>query len=448
MKKKVIGITLTLTVVASILAGCGEQGRENVQTSELETTQEPGVQENSTEDDGQAVSESKTEAEKDSYLLRYDGFDTGIEIFFKDCVCEYDKDGSRVYTYFVDDPTVEAEGYAIYVQTPDDTMDIFPVKDYRVDRNAGRLYMIWGNNTFVRIQGVKFVDGMGAYKIMGPYNMEELIAKAYGLELLDYDEDFGDIQVEFTGLYEENDKTVLRGKASALYNASGKKYSIEWEIDTETLHESAKVYLSDFDIHPLYAAFLRNEISVKNPFVPEDSGDDTELSFFDDRKVYEDTFWKSFSFVDVNNDGNPELIFKMYNSPSKVVYILGIQDEKLICYDVMITHTTHMAFFVFDNGIVEWGQNYDGEEGRYYTFTEDGKEHELIHFIREADSDSDLYYDYYYLEGNEELRFNLQSDEEYERLDSLYRGEEPEWFSCENFADIPQEGEGINVPQN
>lgn len=49
-----------------------------------------------TEYDSQTVSESTAEAEKDSYILRYEGFDTGIEIFFQDCVCEYDKDGSCV----------------------------------------------------------------------------------------------------------------------------------------------------------------------------------------------------------------------------------------------------------------------------------------------------------------------------------------------------------------
>lgn len=395
--------------------------------------------------DSQTVSESTPEAEKDSYILRYEGFDTGIEILFKDCICEYDKDGSYVYTYYVDDSAVEAEGYAIYIQTPEDTMEIFPVADYLVDRNAGCIYMIWGIQAFERVQGVEFVNGIGSYKILGAYNMEELIAEAYGLELLNYDEDFDFIQAELTGLYEKDGKIVLRGKGSALYNAShnglGKIYSIEWEIDTETTHESAKAYLSDFDIHPLYTAFLLNQISVENPFVPEGYDYNTKLTYFDDRIDYDDRFWKSFSLVDVNNDGNQELVFKMYNSPSEVVYILGVQDEKLTCYDILVTHTTHMAFWVYDNGIVEWGQNYDGDEVRYYTFTENGKERELIHFIRESDSDSDLYYNYYYLEGNEDARFSLQNNDEYESLVSSYKGEEPEWFDCESFADIPQNQE-------
>lgn len=194
-------------------------------------------------------------------------------------------------------------------------------------------------------------------------------------------------------------------------------------------------YLSAFDIHPLYAAFLRDEISVvENPY----AGYNAELSFFDDREIYEGSFRKSFSLVDVNHDNAPELVFRMTDSPSDVVYILGVQDDQLICYGIEETHTMHMGFSIYDNGIVTWGQNYNGEEERYYTFTEDGKEHELIHFVRDAGSDSDLYYDYYYLEGNKESWFSLQDNEAYESLVSSYQGEEPEWFDCEDFADIPK----------
>ena len=390
-------------------------------------------------DENQTVSESTTEAEKDSFLLHYGGTDTGLEIYFKDCVCEYDKDDIRVYTLFVDDPTVEEEGYVIYIQTPEETMELFPERDYLIDKDAGILYMKWfeiqdGIEIFTRIQGISFVNGISSYKVASTYSIEDLIGEVYGLELLDTD-NFERLQVELTGLYEENGKTVLRGKASALYIATGKEYSIEWEIDTETDQESAKAYLADFDIHPLYAAFLRDELSVQNPFVPEGDNYNTELSFFDDRE-YGQYFRKSFSLVDVNDDGNPELIFKMTDSPSELVYILGIHDEELLCYDVHETHTSRMAFTIYDSGIVRWGQGYNGAEAIYYTYTDDGKIHELIHFVREEGSDSDLYYDYYYLEGNEEFQTGLQSDEEYESVVSSYEGVEPEWFDCNFFADI------------
>lgn len=71
---------------------------------------------------------------------------------------------------------------------------------------------------------------------------------------------------------------------------------------------------------------------------------------------------------------------------------------------------------VYDNGIVRWGQSYDGAEEIYYTFSDNGKVHELIRFVREENPDSDLYCDYYYIKGNEESGINLQSDEEYESL--------------------------------
>lgn len=197
-------------------------------------------------------------------------------------------------------------------------------------------------------------------------------------------------------------------------------------------------WLADMDIHPLYAAFLRGEICVANPFVEED-----ELSFFDERDYApEQTFSmasKSFSLVDVNGDGEPELIFRMEDSPSELVYILGVLGDELTCFDVFETHTTHMSVTVYDNGIVCWGQNYDGSEDVYYCYDSAGQSRELIHFMgTEDDFASELEYEYYYLDGDETARFSLNSVEEYERLVASYKGQCLEWFRCDAFADIPR----------
>lgn len=211
------------------------------------------------------------------------------------------------------------------------------------------------------------------------------------------------------------------------------------EATSETA-EAAIQILADLDMSPLYVAFLRSEISVPNPFVP-----DSELGFYDDREyaqvehVFENAA-KSFSLVDVNRDGVSELIFRIYSSPDELMYILGIQGDGLACYDVQETHTTHMDFQIYDNGIVMWGQNYDGEEEIYYSYDNDGKPYELIHFVREeTDSGAGLYYDWYYRDGDENAKCALRSNEEYEALISSYEGGHPEWFSCDSFADIPVE---------
>lgn len=201
---------------------------------------------------------------------------------------------------------------------------------------------------------------------------------------------------------------------------------------------STQIWLADMEIHPLYAAFLRDEIRVANPYVEGD-----ELSFFDERDYApEDIFTmasKSFSLVDVNGDGEPELIFRMEDSPSELMYIFGVLGDELICFDVFETHTTHLGFTIYDNGIVCWGQNYDGSEDVYYCYGSDGKPRELIHFVgTEDDFTSELEYEYYYLDGDENARFSLESVEEYERLIAPYEGEYLEWFECDAFADIPR----------
>ena len=318
-------------------------------------------------------------------------------------------------------------------------LQIFPVRDYQVDKSAGRLYMLQGMEAFEGIEGIDFADGINGFSMKDTYSIEGLIGDAYGLNFSESDKTFDDLQAEFIGLYQEKGKTLLRGKASALYHITGKRYSIDWEIDTESLQENTKAFLADFDIHPLYAAFLRNEISVKNPFVPEDDDRyNTELSFFDDRD-YEDeqiVFWKSFSLVDVNSDGNAELVFKMINSPSELMYILGVCGNELICFDCFETHTSHIGFGVYANGVV---YDYDDEQELYCTYTDDGNIHELIHFVLEENGRIS-----YYLEGNQNNKISLQNWDEYKDFISSYWEEDPEWeeepkwFDCECFADIPQ----------
>ncbi|MDE6673232.1 MAG: hypothetical protein K2K19_00260, partial [Acetatifactor sp.] len=125
------------------------------------------------------------------------------------------------------------------------------------------------------------------------------------------------------------------------------------------------------------------------------------------------------------------------DSPDELMYILGIHGDQLVCYDVFETHTCRISFWLLDNGIV---QECDDAEKVYYTYDEDGSPRELIHFVwEESGSDSGLYWDYYYMDGDETTKCSLQSKEEYEALQSPYEGGEPEWFSCGAFADIPRE---------
>ena len=242
--------------------------------------------------------------------------------------------------------------------------------------------------------------------------------------------------------FEAIENEVIEREEEIVSETTAEMEAEEDETDEADLQDDTEryLYLADLDIPPLYAAFLRNETSVPNPFVAGD-----ELGFFDDRDYAQEEYVfrnasKIFSLVDVNNDGVSELIFEIFDSPDELMYILGIQGDQLVCYDVFETHTSRMSFGIFDNGIGTWSQGYDGAEKIYYTYDEDGSPCELIHFVwEESDSDSGLYYDYYYMDGDETAKCSLQSNEEYEALQSPYEGGEPEWFSCGAFADIPRE---------
>lgn len=181
--------------------------------------------------------EIEASVQGDSFPLVYDGFDTGVEILFGDCVCEYDKNSTKVYSYYVND--FDVEGYVLYVENIGHTSTIFPIKDYLIDQEGKALYMLWGINSFERIQGIDFSENPYGYKIQSTSSMESLISEAYGLEFMDDGTDFEDLQVEFTGIREDK-KRFLCGKATAVYKRTGKQYTIEWEIDTDTYTESVK----------------------------------------------------------------------------------------------------------------------------------------------------------------------------------------------------------------
>lgn len=151
----------------------------------------------------------------------------------------------------------------------------------------------------------------------------------------------------------------------------------------------------------LYEAFLKNEISVANPYV-----EGMNLTVMDD-KTYETEFenaQKQYAYVDVNGDENPELIFKISSYPSELMYILGIYENELVCFDVFETHTKNIAFGVYDYGFVWEIRDYDGFGMTFYTYTADGQPVQARHFTEEDGADIAAH------EGEEPQWIDLQPD--------------------------------------
>lgn len=183
-------------------------------------------------------------------------------------------------------------------------------------------------------------------------------------------------RMQETQTADQNDTSLMESTEEEGQTASDEQEPIQnQQIQTEK---------SVDDGNSLYEAFLKNEISAANPYV-----EGMELTVMDDEK-YESEFedaQKKYAYVDVNVDDNPELIFKISSDTSELMYILGICDNELTCFDVFESHTRNISFGVYDYGLVWEIQNYDGFEMTLYSYTADGQQVRARHFTEENGAD-------------------------------------------------------------
>lgn len=382
-----------------------------------------------------AASVENEEQHKDSFSLIYNGIDMGMEIPLKDCDCEYDIEDTKVYSYYVDD--YDIEGYALYIEDMEHTSTIFPVKEYLIDESNEKLYLNLGMNSFERIYEIDFKENKYGNKMHNTDSMEKLISEAYELEFLDDGTDFEDLQVTFTGINENDEEKYLGGKATAIYSRTGKQYEIEWEIDTKTYDECVRRYLKDMDIDPLYVEFLMGEKNAFYSHTYEGKRYEEEISYFEEVDC-NDCFCgivsKRFALVDINNDGMEELIFDLYAPGGRLMFILAKgKKHELVCYDVFESHSSHVGFQINDNGTVTYGAL---EDSKLYSYDSNGKRQELVFLHEENYPDTALSYGYYYLNGNEKTKCDLQSEEEYKEIEDSLWGEGAIWYDCGYFIDI------------
>lgn len=335
---------------------------ETLTTSVLETQTDVSKEEQTdiSEEEQTDVSEEEqtdvSQEEQEGFSLCYDGKDTGLWIPFRDCVCEYDDDGIFVYSYYLQNGYEQGISlpyfrYALYIQTPEDTMQIYPVKDFLVDAEAGSLYMVWEEGTFERVQGIDFVknqDDLGGYKMISTSSLEEWIGNAYGLAMDAIEMNFTDLHAALEEIDAENGERILKGTASGIYKNTGKKYYIDWEINRTTGEEQVRSYLLNRGIPSLYMRFLYGDITVQNPFAQGMEEYDRTLGFFDDEKYAKretvfHTAYKNFALSDADGDGEEELLFRIKgkNSPDELIYILKERAGELICFDVFENHSAH-----------------------------------------------------------------------------------------------------------
>lgn len=352
--KMAVAMVLVMGAVVSVLSACGQTGNpEETQANgtdgvaeisdsadEAQETQNGGITD--------PVHHNSTESEDEGYMT------TAKEDVLESLTGEYD--------YLSEDGT----GRLTIKKTSDgyDISDYESESSWRFLADLSNIEIVEDGRIYLKYPEQVFSDGEAVF----------------GYYILEYDTDgidvfYGKSVKEAEFLYHASKESMQDGQ-ELIPNPQDKQEMIQNPpAQTEEMKDGGDL---------LYEAFLKNEISVTNPYV-----EGMNLTVMDD-KNYESEFEdakKKYAYVDVNSDDNPELIFKISSGTSELMYILGICDDELICFDVFETHTPNLSFGVYDYGIVWKIQNYDGFEMTLYTYTDDGQPERARRFTEENRAD-------------------------------------------------------------
>lgn len=202
----------------------------------------------------------------------------------------------------------------------------------------------------------------------------------------------------------------------------------------DTVEENSEDDSYDFgDMDPLYVSYLKNEISVDNPYVEGD-----QLNILTYKEDYTSEFQDAtigYALVDVNGDGENELVVNISSAVDQLLEILTVSDDKLTVVDIFESHNMRMGASVYTNGVVGEDSTYDDMMDSYFSYDLSGQRKGIITFYKAADSESQLLYEYYYLDGNSDSKVMLSSDDEYQELRAKYVGQPVEYIDITDFVE-------------
>lgn len=307
-----------MAVLILCLSGCGrkvtdEQGITAL--SEMNTEEEAQVQ-------GNESTISSSDGENDSFVFQYQ--DISETILLKDCDCEYEKDGVRVYSkcmtgyYDVEDfPRLQ---YALYIMnTYVEPRMLFPVKDFQICEESGVVYLVREEEEFKALQKIDLGSNTIATEdLEDNTSMEQMLIDACKISR-NMEEEFPliDLHFEFEGhgkygetikapSWEEPRKcSSLKGYASGTEKATGKKFYIDYEWDDAAGKEIVSpCFLPSYDQEKTPEAFRE----CREAFGQIMQGDWSLVTPIKGLDHMWEMGGEEWGQADVNGDGMPELI--------------------------------------------------------------------------------------------------------------------------------------------
>lgn len=193
-EKKITAILLAAALFACM--GCGaEEESPAAESLYDEFTESVEVQETTTQE--------KKKEQADSFRVIYQGEESNNDIELSHCDCVYDADGVQVYAEYlywlmVADPFPYNQ-YVLYIRTPQEEFQLYPVKDFLVDEEQGVLYTkIAANDGFECVKSMSLIEKSNPMmdsekEIFNAEEAEEMLRSAYDGQAL-----FSNITVELT----------------------------------------------------------------------------------------------------------------------------------------------------------------------------------------------------------------------------------------------------------
>lgn len=294
-----------------------EAKRENdLKAAEAEKAEDLKAAEAKREEELKAAEESEG-----SFYVAYQGMEDDRPIELRHCKCVYDADDIEIYArylYWLMVPeTFPCNQYVLYIRTPQEELQLYPVRDFLVDDQQGILYTkIAGDDGFESVRSMSFRDKSGhmqdtGKEIFNAKEAEEMLCGAY-LENRERETGekqdgaaalFSNITVELTESSGEG-AGILRGEVGGFEKATGRRYYADWEIDMAGEVRTAELcVLKQYD--PIRD---KEELAACNSVFDQiEQGDWSNVKPIEQQYVWgaEAEEWIR---MDVNGDGMPELI--------------------------------------------------------------------------------------------------------------------------------------------
>ncbi len=141
----------------------------------------------------EAAAREKENEPEGGFHVTYQGYEDERFIELRHCDCVYDADDIQIYAeylYWLMVPeTFPYNQYVLYIRTPQEELQLYPVKDFLVDEEQGILYTkIAGDDGFEKVQSMSFtgIDGPmlnSVQEIFDAEQAEEMLCSAYHEEM-------------------------------------------------------------------------------------------------------------------------------------------------------------------------------------------------------------------------------------------------------------------------